>query len=194
MSTQQNAGIDYGMGQTNIDHDTGIRYGVISARAVGETWYEQSEAQYGAPACPECGSDVVEYDDDLHNEYEPKERESWDYACQTCRVIFGSESAYPEEPQAFTYEGDGYIAEQSVGSYTTSDDIFITKSPYFTYAAFCSPCAPGAGYLLDAMDEDMGIKAYCFGHDWFWDTEAKRAPYNVYSVETGEIVEPEKKE
>jgi len=192
MSTQQNAGIDYGMGRTNIDHDTGIRYGVIPARAVGQAWYEASEAQYGEPACPECGSDVVEYDDDLHSDYDLSTID--DFVCEHCKVGYEADQCYPEEVQAFTYESDGYEATQEAGSYATSDDIFIMKSPYFTYAAFCSPCAPGTGYLLDAMDEDMGIKAYCFGHEWFWDTEAKRAPYNVYSVETGEIVEPEKKE
>jgi len=29
---------------------------------------------------------------------------------------------------------------------------------------------------------------YCFGHDWF---EDGKAPYPVYSVETGELVEAE---
>jgi hypothetical protein len=28
------AGIDYGMGQTNVNHETGIRYGVISQNSV----------------------------------------------------------------------------------------------------------------------------------------------------------------
>ena len=70
MSTHQNAGIDYGMGSTNIDHETGIRHGVIPAHAVGETWYERSVARYEEPTCSECGNEVVEYDDDKHSDYD----------------------------------------------------------------------------------------------------------------------------
>ena len=34
------AGIDYGMGQSNVDHATGIRYGVIAQNNVGQAWYD----------------------------------------------------------------------------------------------------------------------------------------------------------
>ncbi len=88
------------------------------------------------------------------------------------------------EPIAFTYEREGYAA--SCGE---DGDIFIVRSPYFTYAQFCSPCAPGACYLRNPLDEpDENNKAYCFGHDWF---EGRVAPYPVYSVETGELVPSE---
>ena len=80
-------------------------------------------------------------------------------------------------------DDDGYVAEQS-GDDT---DIFIVKSPYFTYAKFCSPCAPGAGDLRSKATEKDGVKIYCFGHDFF---EEGKAPYPVYSVETGKLVEP----
>jgi len=84
------------------------------------------------------------------------------------------------EPIGFTYDSDGYKA------YAGDDgDIFILKSPYYTKCQFCSPCAPGAGYLMHFMDN--GIKTYCFGHDWF---EEGKAPYPVYSVETGKVILP----
>ena len=42
-------GIDYGLGKTNIDKTSGIRYGVISQHSVGQAWYDESEAYYGTP-------------------------------------------------------------------------------------------------------------------------------------------------
>ncbi len=56
-------------------------------------------------------------------------------------------------------------------------DIFILKSPYYTRAQFCSPCAPGACYLTNPCED--GERAYCFGHDWFDDG---KAPYPVFLV------------
>jgi hypothetical protein len=86
------------------------------------------------------------------------------------------------EAIGFEYSAEGY--EATAGE---DGDIFITKSPFFTYAQFCSPCAPGACYLMNTVEPDESNKAYCLGHDWF---EDGKAPYPVYSVETGEIVQP----
>ena len=36
-----------------------------------------------------------------------------------------------------------------------------------------------------------GVRAFCFGHDWF---EEGKAPYPVFSVATGKRVRPEKKQ
>lgn len=36
-------GIDYGGGQTNIDHETGIRFGVIPANDVLQAWADSAE-------------------------------------------------------------------------------------------------------------------------------------------------------
>lgn len=196
MTTYQ--GIDYGMGKTNIDHKTGIRYGVIPHGEVGQAWFEDSEPDYGLATCPKCGNQAWDFDDLDHmeangriytlddiDEFERAEHECDDYFCLDCEYVFGSESAFPEEVFAFTYESDGYKCSQS-GDDT---DIFIELSPYFTYAQFCSPCAPGAVYLLNPLDTPVdGNKGYCFGHGWF---ESGKAPYPVYSVETGELVKPE---
>lgn len=62
-------------------------------------------------------------------------------------------------------------------------DIFIIKSPYYTRCNYCSPCAPGAGWLMSP--DKLGIKAYCFGHDWF---DSGVAPYPVYSVKNNKEV------
>ena len=62
--------------------------------------------------------------------------------------------------------------------------MWFTRSPYFTRAAFCSPCAPGACHLANPRED--GERAYCPGPDWFDDENP--APFPIYSVATGEIV------
>lgn len=166
MSTKKNPGIDYGNGATNVDKEIGIRYGVISQYEVLQAWTESSEPFY---------------DDDEYSHATDEERELIEDA----------------EPISFVFNDDGYDCEAG-----EDGDIFIIKSPYFTYCQFCSPCAPGAGYLMNWYKgkevDDEGIlykkyakhagfpKAYCFGHDWF---EGEKAPYPVFDVKTGELVE-----
>jgi hypothetical protein len=164
-------GIDYGMGQTNVDPENNIRYGVIPFHDVLQAWCDSSEGYYGEPdtvECPECGADC--------------KAKAWGemVTCE-CGEEFSADLPDMAEPISRFYDGDGYAAEQG----NDSPDIFITKAPYFTRAQFCSPCAPGACYLKNPCDD--GERAYCFGHDWF---EGGKAPYPVYSVETGELVNP----
>lgn len=94
-----NAGIDYGRGQTNIDHATGMRYGVLPAHDVGERWYEASEAQY--PEDCDCGEDCY------------------------C------------EPIAHTYEDAEYAITQG----GDDSDLFVLRSPYYTFCARSAPMA-----------------------------------------------------
>lgn len=182
-----NIGIDYGMGRTNIDTRTGIRYGVIHQHEVLQAWCDSSEADYGAPHCPKCGNDPVGIDDDRvpYMSYgDPASRE-WevagnDHACLDCKYCFDSSEAYGDEPLGFTLDDGEYKA--TAGG---DGDIFILSSPYYTLCQYCSPCAPGAGYVMNSVEN--GVKAYCFGHDWFDD---QKAPYPVYSVATNELIEP----
>lgn len=174
-------GIDYGMGKTNIDTATGIRFGVIPLNTLSEYAIEDFEADYGEATCGHCGNAAVEYDDEKHGEYEAGAGCS-DYACEDCERSFDSSDAYGEDPIGHTLDDGEYKA-----TLDTCNDVFIVSSPYFTYAGFCSPCAPGACYLTDRSED---AKAYCFGHDWFADGVA---PYPVYRVDTGELVQPEAK-
>ena len=154
-------GIDYGMGLTNVDPKTGIRYGVISQNEVLQSWADSSEPYY-PEVCGYCGNKADNF--------------SWEgFICASC----GKENTEDElsdltEPGSWYIDNDEYTAESD-----EHGDIFITKSPYYTKCSFCSPCAPGAGYLMEYHDK--GIKAYCFGHDWF---DEGKAPYPIYSVET----------
>jgi len=160
-------GIDYGRGQTNIDKKTGIRYGVISIHEVTQAWCDSSEPFY-LVCCPACGQE-------LKKGFDAKR-------CPTCYKVFEDGDFDYIEP-SYYIKSDGYVAEQG----NDDSDIIIIKSPYYTLCQFCSPCAPGAGDLMNHTPD--GIKAYCFGHDWF---DGERAPYPVYSVKTGKLVEPKK--
>lgn len=136
-------GIDYGRGMVNINHNTGIRFGVINQSELLQAWADES-----VPRCSNC-------------------------CCNTDDIVCEC------EPDGFEYIGEGYEAFQSFDD----TDIFVVESPYYTLCAYCSPCAPGAGYVMDQVED--GVKAYCFGHDWF---EGGRAPYKVYDVKTGNEV------
>lgn len=184
-------GIDYGSGITNIDLETGIRYGVIPQGAVLQAWAEESEPDYGPPTCPMCGDEVDE-------DSTPPDESRWerrDYYCPKCDYAFWSDEAFSGEVDSFTLDTDEYKAQSD--SY---GDIFITKSNYFTYAQFCSPCAPGACYLLNPVDE-QGPRCYCFAPDWFdwhaeqgvepageYNGEKTSCPYPVFRVSDGECI------
>jgi len=165
--------IDYGNGKTNINLTTGIRYGVIPVNEVMQAWSDSSEPFYGDPlACPYCGNDSG-------TDFE--QIEYGETSCESCGKTFYEMDFDCVEPVSWVFDGEGYQAE------TSDNDIFLTSSPYFTYADFCSPCAPGAVYLLNRMLPNDNNKGYCFGHDWF---DGGEAPYPVYSVENGELVNP----
>jgi hypothetical protein len=179
-------GVDYSIGLSNINLKTGIRYGVIPHQDVGAAWYEDAEAYYGEPTCPHCGNELANWDLDEHTKYEEEPGAQFsEFVCENCEKIIDEEWMYPEEPMSHFVDSDGYKAEQ-----TDEVDIFITKSPFFTYAQFCSPCAPGACYLPSPLHiPNMGNRCFCFGHEWF---EDERAPYPVYSVETERMVKSER--
>jgi hypothetical protein len=166
-------GIDYGLGQTNIDLATGIRFGVIPAMRV-DFWYDAAEPSYPKDTCPEpdCGAER----DDTTSE----NADGSDLLCAHCGFAAPEEQWSADDPAGYFVDEEGIKAFQG-----ESGDIFVEVSPYFTRAEFCSPCAPGACYLTHATEE--GARAYCFPHDWF---EDGRAPYPVFSVATGERVLP----
>lgn len=82
------------------------------------------------------------------------------------------------EPTGWHVDQDGHKITDCL-----DNDAMVMKSPYYTFAPFCSPCVPGAGDLNNARES--GVKTYCLGHNWF---DSGKAPYPVYSVETDEEV------
>ncbi len=194
-----NRGIDYGMGMTNIDRATGIRFGVVSINALGEYAWDGFEADYGPASCPKCGNEAVEGDSEIPLDelgegeteaelqecdreelgYETLHHASGDYACDSCRILFDGEDAFGDEPCGHDCTDSEYTARVD-----SHNDVFIVRSPYYTRAQFCSPCAPGACYLENPCEE--GEKAYCFGPDWY--SDERPCPYPVYRVDTNELI------
>src|SRR5438876_4739187 len=89
-----NYGIDYGRGQSNVDFQTGIRYGVISQHRLDPEALDDFQPDYSGPVCPDCGADVT-------NGFS-------DYVCTDCERVYSSEDCYDEEPVGWDYEGNGY--------------------------------------------------------------------------------------
>lgn len=175
-------GIDYGLGRTNVNLETGIRYGCISQHSLSMDSFAELEPVYAGPNCPECGGEVISADDVKHPAlWETRTRYGcFDYACLKCRQGFDSSHAYSEEPIAHEYSDSEYELTSCLDS-----DVMVLKSPFYTYAQFCSPCVPGAGNLDNPMPE--GVRTYCLGADWF---EGGTAPYPVYRVADNALVDP----
>lgn len=181
-------GIDYGLGKTNIDKDTGIRFGVIPMNDLA-SW-----------AWGEIESNGTDLDFEEHKEQLKSELES---AIEKVLDEYGHDRANKADELAEeivdNMEWDGYESSGDCTRYSfehdgykvqiaSDGDAFVCKSNFYTFAPFCSPCAPGACYLRDGS-EDGDAKAYCFNHDWF---EDGKAPYPVYRVDNNELVQPEK--
>lgn len=185
MTSTSYAGIDYGLGQSNIDRNNGIRYGVVSINALNaDAVYDGSfDEDYGEPTCPKCGNTVITYDDEKHGDYAEYCSSCADYACEQCEhYLDSSDVLYSEEMLCMSYSKAGY----QLNSAFDNTELFITKSPYYTFAQYCSPCAPGAGNINHPCDS--GPKTYCLDHEWF---EDGKAPYRVYRVSDDSEVLPE---
>lgn len=175
--------IDYGHGLTNIDNETGIRYGVIPQNSVIQAWADESEPITNL-ACPHCGDDLTQEMYDEATSCCSKEGDPEDLklrTCPSCNTVLCDTDFMDSEPTGFIINTDDLLAQQD----SNDCDIFIIKSPYYTLCDFCSPCAPGAGYILNQNKE--GCKAYCFGPDFF-DEDDEDKP-TIYRVSDDSIVE-----
>lgn len=203
--------IDYGTGQTNIDKKTGIRFGVQAINSLSPYVWEDLEADYGEPSCPKCGNPCKEASSEefaaefaehwaenvgnVYQNFSPEVRAekmesaldsipTKDYYCLDCAHGFCSDEAF-SEPLGYTYDAAGIVCESAFDN----TELFVTKSPYFTFAPFCSPCAPGACSADQGTtdpEDQTGGKCYCLPEDWFDDENP--CPYCYWSVQTGELV------
>ena len=170
------AGIDYGMGQTNIDTATGIRYGIHSANSVSS----------------ESIDEVMFNGRDLG--WESWRRQVLDELSSAVNGVLDSYTLKTADPDmidelfdqlelAEVYGEDGWdgpwlLEEDGLQVQCDAQYVWVFKSPYYTYAAYCSPCMPGAGDLDSPYDD--GVKTYCLGLDWFDD--CAKCPYPIYRV------------
>lgn len=122
-------GIDYGLGRTNIDQATGFRFGVISCNSIMSEAMDDVDPDYGTPQesveCPECG----------HSEH----ADNWGdtVTCSECGEEFNADIPDYIESSGWSYNKDGYAIADCL-----DNDAIVIKSPYYTYAQYCSPCVP----------------------------------------------------
>lgn len=190
-------GIDWGMGQVNIDKETGIRYGIISANDVnpdaldvGGAYWEDSTYNAAYTACVEEIQDILSLARvDMGSALRRIERDFGDRAARMLREaiaegggldeydisdIASKEMEMWEAPYGSEY---GYNDGEYVLHLDTDNDIWVFKSPYMTQGSYCSPCAPGAVTLGSAGEDNW---AYALGPDWF--DEENPMPYEVVAV------------
>lgn len=160
-------GIDYSLGKANYDIDTGISYGLIDSRNLADFAMEEFQPIYH-PYCPHCYSQLPE--------------DFTEGNCKDCEEHIEDGEQWPEHAEAeyWEYKDNDYTLHMSCDS----SEVWIFKSPYFTYAQYCSPCMPGAGNLDVPMDErgqleQLGAKTYCLDKTWFND---EILPYPIYEV------------
>ena len=177
-------GIDYGMGQTNVDKEAGIRYGVISQNkvssfALDDFMTDGKDLSYQAWKDDVIAAILSALGDALED-YTYKEMTH-----EIAERIFDD----LDDNDDLQYESNGessYLLEEDglTAQLCTDGDIMVLKSEFYTFAQFCSPCAPGAGYLASPCES--GPKTYCLGEDWF--DQYSPCPYPIYLVKTGELV------
>jgi hypothetical protein len=180
-------GIDYsGPGSTvNRDPETGIRYGIISCNSVSpesmddiythgqDLDYEEHVEKVKSSlrtALSDYFSDY-KWKDKTESKLDAATREAFDAIAER----LGDNYESTGDCTRMRYEQDGYILQID-----SSGDLWVIKSPYYTHAQFCSPCAPGACHLDNPITEKSEAnKCYCLGDDWF---ENEKAPYSIYNV------------
>lgn len=196
MKTTTYPGIDYSRGISNADAATGIRYGVISQNSVMPEALDEIMTHGEDVAYAECLKSHLEA---ARANFVPSDEDGEEFDEDEAAQDFADRYQSDGGLSDYLYERDGYKLTGCL-----SNDLFVLKSPFFTYAQFCSPCVPGAGNLDSPFEsavnqaglngEDYAREAseagfprvYCLGHDWF----ENGAPYAVFSVETGKLVMP----
>lgn len=170
-------GIDYGMGRTNIDPKTGIRFGTVHQNEMGDGFFDSVEQEYD-PVCPECVTDLTDEDLDAVDPKGP---------CPHCEEEIRRDDCFPEEPSRSVIKEDGIEA-----TIDSQGDIIITKSPFYTHGTFCSPCFPGGvsvGAEYCTNDEERP-RGYCLPFGWFRE-ENRPKPGTIFRVKDGSVVKEE---
>ncbi len=179
------AGIDYSGSQGTCNRDEReFRYGIIAQSSLPHWFADELEAHYSAH-CPACGEGI-------DSEYE-SEVNSQGYGVCECGNSFRDHEMYRDEADGYTWGNE----DSESGHADDMLDVWVTQSPFYTYAQFCSPCVPGAGNLNSPLaiagDIPKENRILCLGLDWFDSLDdaseyAEHCPYPVWECETGNLV------
>lgn len=146
-------GLDYGMGSTNVDTQTGIRYGCISQHSISQAWADSSEAEY---PCSNCDCDAG-YADSCEADPTGWNVNDGQYQMVDC---LDSDVLVLKSP-FYTF---GPFCSPCVPGAVNLNDA----------GQFCENDAP-------VFDESCLPRAYCPGHDWFDNSVAPYPVFGVTS-------------
>jgi hypothetical protein len=173
----------------NVDHATGIRFGVIhsnclSSDAIADIQDNGEDLTYAAAAedakaqirsaMSDCLEEIIGY----------RTKSALDSAVA---VVWESISqdyndGYDPDGSTYLYESGGYKI-----TLCADGDLFVELSPYYALRGLCSPCAPNAGHL----NTDGEYRTYCLAPDWYMDTDedpdGDRPDFDIYNVADGTI-------
>lgn len=164
---------------TNINVETGIAYGYISANALDpdivndlqmngtDVYYEDNKKEAQHEAAREWflkieATGIFELpgvdEDDIRAQLERHVQETWDGSDWEQKF---NDSYQPDEP---VHEGEKDGVKYRTSWLGGALNVWIFESPHITDAAGrASPCVPGAG-ILDTLDGD--VRAYDVPPEW----------------------------
>ena len=156
--------------------EKGIHYGVIPKRDLfnhAEEFYENAKDMTYEGVIDEITEAITNLSDYL-------DEGTIEDLIKTATENFNDH--YENDNARMLYEKDGYIIQGDCDD----PDLFVIKSPFYTFAPPCSPCAPGAGYLMSATKinpdgPNHPYKTYCLDDDWF--DKENPCPYTYLEVE-----------
>ena len=156
-------GIDYGNGQTNIDKETGIRFGVLPVNSLN--WDALDEIL-------QRGKDVgfEQFKQETVKTVRDAVLEALDFLPKHCAESLADRCAQAAETSSEL--GEGYESDECHYSFETEDTklllrgqyVWVLKSPHIVRCALCSPCCPGAGNLDEICDD--GAETYGLDSSW----------------------------
>jgi hypothetical protein len=137
-----------GVQPSNINPETGVRYGVVALHSL-EDWVWEEFWQNGTNETWEYAKREWLAENPNHDE-DSEEFQEWNESWEC-------------DEQEYSLECDGMKLELSyLGG---APLVFVLQSPYISRARECSPCVPNAGDL-DSKDAD-GVECYDLPADWY---------------------------
>lgn len=201
-------GIDYSRpgSKTNRDGETDIRYGIIPqgclmADAVDDISTRGKDLGYES-AEQELRDKLRHLLKDYYNDNKLPHLNT----SALDDAIDDTLDAIENWAENLEFNGPWRMDEDGVVTQLAEDgDVWVFKSPFYTYAQFCSPCAPGACHLSHPLKVNVradiasiteGVegqnetfvssnKCYCLPADWF---EDGKAPYRMWRADNNEEV------
>lgn len=132
----------------NVNHETGIRYGIIHINSLSE-WIWDEIFQTGENLSYNSAWEDYKAENDIDENQEDID----DLRQEFADSYYGDNDIYAGELDGIHYQT------------TSNGELFVFFSPHLTKARLCSPCVPNCGDL-DNIDWDHGYECYDVPSDW----------------------------